>query len=282
MSHKLLKQTGATLSVTFYSDGAVADPGVVTVTITKADGTAIATNAATSGTGAAARTYTLAPQDKLNRLTAVWSGTVGGVATKITTEAEIVGGFVFTISQARAFDGAKLTSTSTYPTDDIIVARDRICDNLETLTGVSWVPRFEREELDGDGTDTLLVSKYHPTEVLSASIDGTALTSAELADLKVYKDGRIKRKTLGTWTEGKDVVIEYVHGFEYLKDGVDYAALRWLVHQIVGTNLPRTAIQQIDNLGTFRMSTPGEKYPTGIPEVDAWLAAHDHSLPGVA
>lgn len=282
MSHKVLNATPATLSQTFYSDGDVADPGVVTVTITKADGTALVTGAATSGTGAAARTYDLGPQAQLNDLTAAWTGTVDGEATTLYSKVEIVGGFIFGIAQARAFDGAKLASTATYPTETITAARDRITDNLETLTGVSWVPRFAREEYDGDGTDTLLVSHYHPTEVLSASIDGTALTSEELADLKVYKDGRIKRKTLGTWTEGEDIVIEYVHGFDHLNDGVDYHALRWLTHQIVGTNLPRTAIQQIDQLGTFRMATAGEKYPTGIPEVDAWLASHDYTIPGVA
>lgn len=279
MSHKILRSTGATLSVTFYLDGEVADPGVVTVTVTKADGTEIATNAATSGTGATPRTFTIPPQDKLNHLTAVWSGTVGGVAAKITTEAEIVGDFIFGVAQARSFDGSKLSDATKYPTDVLTDARDRITDNLETLTGVSWVPRFAREEHDGDGTNTLLVSKYRPTEVLFASIDGAALTAADLADLKVYRDGRIKRKS-GTWSG--DVVIEYVHGFASLKDGVDYAALRWLTHQIVGSNIPRTAIQQIDSLGTFRMATPGEKYPTGIPEVDAWLASHDYSLPGVA
>lgn len=272
-----LKQTGATLSATF--DG---DPGVVTVTVTKADGTAIATDAATSGTGTDARTYTLAPQDEPNHLTAVWTGEVDGVATKLTTEAEIVGGLIFTEAQARIFDDAKLASDSTYPSEAITEARDRITDNLETLTGVSWVPRFRRVELDGDGTDTLIVPNLEVSEVLSASIDGTALTADELADLKPYKDGRIRRKTLGTWTDGKDVVIEYVHGFDHPKDGVGYIAMRWLTHQIVGTNLPRTAIQQIDQLGTFRMATAGEKYPTGIPEVDAWLASHDHTLPGVA
>lgn len=282
MSHKVLKATPATLSQTFYLDGAVADPGVVTITITKADGTVVVEDDATDGTGAAARTYDLGPQAQLNDLTAAWSGTVGGTPTTLYSKVEIVGGFIFGVAQARAFDGAKLEDTSAYPTDTLTAARDRITDNLETLTGVSWVPRFEREELDGDGTDTLILSKYHPTEILSVSIDGTALTQDELDDLKVYPDGRIKRKTLGTWTDDKYVCVEYVHGFEHLKDGVDYIALRWLLSQVIGSNIPRTAIQQIGELGTYRLSTPGEKYPTGIPEVDAWLAAHDHTIPGVA
>jgi hypothetical protein len=53
---RVLRLTPATISNSWYEDGVIADPGVVTVDIARADGTALVTDGATSGTGAAART----------------------------------------------------------------------------------------------------------------------------------------------------------------------------------------------------------------------------------
>jgi hypothetical protein len=72
---RILINAPATLSVTFYDGGETAvDPGTVTVTVVRADGTTVVSAAATSGTGTSARTYTLAAQTRLDHLTATWTG----------------------------------------------------------------------------------------------------------------------------------------------------------------------------------------------------------------
>ena len=67
----ILKNTSSTLEITFSAGDA---SGAVTVTITRADGTALATGAATTNETEAGRyTYLMAPQTELDSLTAVWT-----------------------------------------------------------------------------------------------------------------------------------------------------------------------------------------------------------------
>ena len=101
MTQQIVQGAAATLSITVYADGVLADPGVTTVTIARLDGSAVATDAATTGTGAAAREYALTAAETaaLDVLAVTWQTANHGVLRQVV---EIVGGVLFTIRQARA------------------------------------------------------------------------------------------------------------------------------------------------------------------------------------
>lgn len=221
MIERYLKDTAATPSVTFYEDGAAVDPGTVTVTVTREDGTALATGASTSGSGAAARTYSLTAAShtgSLDFLRLDWESATKGT---LTTYVEIVGGFLFTLATARTIE--PLDDPSTYSTAELITARTLAETALEEACGVAFVPRYARERLDGNG-DVDLLLKPRPLTIASASVDGTALTAGELADLELYDDGRLYNPL--SWTAGRrNVEVKYTHGYAWVPPRVGRACL---------------------------------------------------------
>lgn len=278
---RILRNTGKTLSMSFYSGGSIVDPGTVTVTITKADGTAVVTNAATTGTGAAARSYILAPQANLNVLKAVWTGTVSTVSTSLTSYHEIVGAHLFTEADARAFKiagQAPLSDTTEYTDAEIALARDQITDIFQQHTGVSWVPRFYRHTFGGDNSYEIILPHREVTSVLSVTIGGTAQTASNYTADPITG---VLSATSGVFTAAsrtapRNCVIEYEHGYAYEKDGVGRMALMALMARVVRKSTPDRAMAMTNELGTFRLA---KFEPFGIPEVDSWLADHDYRLP---
>jgi hypothetical protein len=71
---RILQNTPGSVSKQWYEDGTAVDPGTVTVDITRADGTVVASDASVSGTGTAARTLALTTTHTglLDRLTLTW------------------------------------------------------------------------------------------------------------------------------------------------------------------------------------------------------------------
>lgn len=279
---RILINTPATISATFYDGGESAvDPGTVTVTILRADGTALVTNAATSGGGAAARTYDLAAQTSLDNLTAVWTGSVGG--RKVTTYHEIVGGFYASLAEIRALDA--LSNTSKYPTAKLEAARMQAEDRFEDATGVAWVPRYYRETLVGDNTTTLLLTWPKPRTVTAVSIDGTA--ASDLTLFSLYPTGVIERKSDVRWPVGStstgNVVVAYTHGYDQPSEDIRQAFLTYVRYLVLDTTsrIPDRASSYSTDFGTFQLVTAGFKRPTGLPEVDAVLNDHDHSVAGI-
>jgi hypothetical protein len=292
--HRILRGSAETLSVTWSVDGVAVDPGTVTVTISNAAGTALVTDGATGGTGASDRTYALTPTHTadLDLLTAVWSGTVNGQATSVTTYAEIVGAHLFTIAQARNFDKQQLSSAAGFNAAVIEEARARITDAFERVCGVSFIPRYKRVTLHGTDAQTLILPDLFVTRIrsfetrTSGTVTWTAFTSTELADLFVTDYGELFRESLGIIGTGyRNVRVGYEYGFAQPPLEISRAALKVLVSQAVSTNLPERATQQVDEFGTFRLVMAGDpKHPFGIPEVDAVLTdpAYSYRIPGIA
>lgn len=290
--HRVLKGTGETVSVSWSVDGVAVDPGVVTVSITNAAGTAVVTDAATSGTGAGDRTYTLTPAQTANLdvLTCVWTGSVGGQATSVTTEVEIVGAHLFTIAEARNFDKQQLSSSAGYNAQVIEKARARITDEFEDICGISFIPRYKRLTFSGTDTQELILPDLFVTAIrsletrTSGTATWTAYTSTELADLFVDDYGLLYRESLGVLTAGRrNVRIGYEYGLQRPPLSISRAALKVLVSQAVPSNLPERATSLSDELGTFRLVTAGEDGRWyGIPEVDSVLSRYQYRGPGVA
>lgn len=276
----VLRNTSATLTVTF-SAGA-ADSDAVTVTITDEAGNEVVAETAAAAAGDGAYSYQLAPQTQLNRLTVTWAGEWGGIPQTITTFVEIVGGYLFTVADARAFDDAKLADEETYPDAAIRDVRAGIADLFEQVTGVSFIARYARETLDAPAGRDLWLARRQVRTVLAASVSGTALTSDELADLELYAHGQLYRSAAwrcGFATSGRRaIVVEYEHGHETVPWDIHQAALVLARYTLVSTEVSDRTISWSNELGTFRQAVPGEKYPTGIPAVDAALGRYTRRM----
>lgn len=287
----------ATLSATFANlAGTTVDPGVTTLTITReSDGSAVVTAAATSGTGAAARTYALTGEytAPLDRLTAVWTSAAqsGNSPATITQTYEVIGDWLFTIAEARAAHPDLLEAT--YPDATIQAIRERITEWFAEICGVSFVERFRRVVVSGDGTAELLLPEAMRVTALrraeertSGTQTWTALSAGDLADVLVEPHGLLVRETIGTWTAGRrNWRIGYEHGWEQVPEPIKHAAIRVLISQVFPSNHSDRALSETNSLGTFRLAAPDARTWGrwfGLPLVDVVLAEYNERVPGMA
>lgn len=275
----VLKNTQATLGITFTAGDA---SGNVTYGITDEDGNTVVAAGTVATTEAAVGYYTfvLPPQTAVKRLTITWTGTWGGVVQSLVTYAEIVGNHLFTIAEARAHDGGALSSTVDYPEASIRAARAGITDFFEHVTGVSFIPRYGRAVVDGSGYELWLPHRQLRT-LLAGSIDGTALTVGEVADVEVYESGRMWRSGYwggSSWPNRRNVTVAYEHGYQAVPWDIHQAALVYLKFVLKSTDVSDRTVSWSNELGTFRQAVPGAKYPTGIPSVDAALGRYQRQM----
>jgi hypothetical protein len=290
-SPRILRGTGDYLEVTLYSDGTPTDADALpTVTITRGDGTVIAT--AQPATKPADTTgiyrFTLTPShtDVVADLVAVWSFAFGGVAQAVTTYGRVVGDLLFTEAEARNFDvqdnglGA-LANTAHYTDRMILEARDRIQDQFEDIIEMPIGLRWFRVIASGESEHFLRTLKAPVVAVKgvatreSGSLTYTAFTSEELEDVFITGRNRLVRET-AYWPLGlNNIQIDFEAGLQPIPEDLKFAALWKLRYDLVPTNLPRTALSQTTELGTFRLAAAGERgAATGIPIVDEILARY--------
>lgn len=292
----ILRATPHTLSVQWYQGDDPVDPGTVTVTITNSDGNAVATDAATGGSGTNPRTYSLTPAQtaQLTTLTAVWTSAGDGslaANTEVTTYAEVVGDLLFTLAEARTFDGGALSDTAKYSDATLIELRAMIADAFALRCGVPFGRRYTRQVLDGSGTSRLMLPHIHIGDVRSIETRNrgeqtwTAFTADELADVLVDSWGRIERESLGTFPAGRrNVRVGYEHGIERVPLEISRAALLVLRDVAVKSNVDDRATSFTDEFGarTFVVQAGVRGALYSIPEVNAILQEHTDRIPGVA
>lgn len=282
----VLKNTRATLAVTF--SGGAADAASeegesdVRVVATTADGTEITAaggeNTSADGTTEGRYTWPLPPQADVAEITVAWTGKWGGVEMTVETEVAVVGANLFTVSQLRAFNDAELNSETKYPTEVLIQKRSDIRRFFEDECGVSFVPCYRRVTLDGSGRRELLLPSRRVTKLLAAEVDGTALTAEELEDVVVVSRGELRRPS--AWTaDYQNVTVAYEHGYTTPPASIVEAALILARLTLVSRDISDRALSVSSDLGTVRLSVPGEKYRTGIPVVDSALIAYDAKAP---
>lgn len=286
---RILRGVAATLSFqNVDSEGtATAPAGAVTVGVTTADGTVIlSTGTATAGTGSAARTVavTAANTASLGMWTATW--TDAGDSSAHTTLVEVVGGYVFSLADARNSD-ATLGNTAKYTDAAILVARREVEDDFERICDVAFVPRYRRERLSARGRAVMLPTP-RPRVVRSVRVydsDGvtfTALTATELTALTVDDSGLIHGTGLPSCHD--NVVVEWEHGHDRPPGKVKTAALRYLRMRL---NEPTSAIPDrattfsVDQGGSYSLTT-ASKWQVGIPDIDAELDRWSKRVPGIA
>lgn len=281
-SGRILKGAAGTLEIRVYSDGTPTDPTVASVAVVDGQGASVTTGAAAiSGLSDGKVTASVddAQTAEVKTLTATWTLTVGGNSQTFVTNHEVIGDVLFSEAELRAFDGSALSNATTYTDAAIGAMHEMVREAFEQICHVAFGARFKRDYFDGDGRSTLWLRDMQVQSVLAAAIrtagttTWTDLTVSELADLLVSPNGRVIRDSLGSWASGaRNIRVDYVYGYQPVPLEVKRAAMWIARNNLTGSNMPRNAISQVDELGTFRLAVPGERGSWfGLPEVDRVL-----------
>jgi hypothetical protein len=223
-------------------------------------------------------TYALQPQTDVASLTVEWAGEWAGVAQQIETAVEIVGSQLFTVAQLRDFDDRKLAST-TYSDDLLAAKRDEITDFFEQVCNVSFIRRYSRDLIAGEYRRTAYLMRRRPVKLLTVEINGQALTSDEITEIVLYDSGKIERQGPFPYNpvNGRNVIVGYEYGWPVPPARVVTAALVLARYELTTSDIGDRTLSVSNDLGVVRLSVPGEKYPTGIPVVDAELSQYDET-----
>lgn len=285
---RTLRNVAATLSwQPVDANGTAADPvGTVTVDIARADGTALVTAGATTGTTDAPRVYALAAASNtlLDILTVTWK--VAGTAMATTT-VEVVGGYYASVAQIRA-SHPTLVDVAKYPDSAILAARWAVEDEFERICGRAFVPRYWQGRLDGRDIPKLPLPHFalRTVRLLRFYSDGTTYTSAtapELAAIPADDSGVAVRTDGNVFTGGvANVLIGYEHGYDRPTAEIQRAFLTRVRSVLTASQsgIPdRATTYSPTGGGTFALATPGARwYETGIPDVDAVLRRYPRKI----
>jgi hypothetical protein len=280
---QILQGVASTISVVFTINGAATDPDPdsATVTITRdSDGTtdiALDDPANAVGTGEFSFTIPAEELDDLDILTADWTATFDGEPQTLRTEAEVVGGFLFTIAEARAFDSA-LADAGTFSAAQIVEGRNLATDALETACGVAFAPRYARETTSGTGRTYVPLKWAEVRNVRSASVSGTDLSSGNLA--LVYPTGVGVDYANGFAAGVHNVEVAYEHGMDRPPSRAKLAAIRLCRHYLTQFPLDDRTTRFDTESGSFTVAQPGMFGQSfGIPEVDSFVADYTQHVP---
>jgi len=293
-----LVNTEPTFGVSF----GTASVGTVTVSVTRSNGSAVDTDAATDDNADGSYSYQLAvaDNDQLDTLRLDWKVVSSGEV--VTLYEDIVGSLLFTIDQARAKtvtgQQTPLSSTTTYPDFAIARMRELVTEQFEHRTGRSWVSRHCRVELHGSGTRELSLRDGHPLDADGRMSGGSGrfydvqrLLSVEVAGVaQTVGDYTLHgRKVIGptTWPRASydslfNVIIEYEYGVTPVNLEAEENGLRMAVANLVPSDLSAyamTAAAAGESLA-FPQQTGGLVWP---PKVWEWLKANPAPrIPSVA
>ena len=274
-------------------DGEPGDPGVVTVGVTRSDGTeVIAAGTATTDTDAAPRTIalTVAQSAQLDVLTATWKV---GSDTVAVTEHLTVGGFLYSLSQLRSIE----PSTSDASRDTAESARrvrDEVEHVFENATGVPWTPRLRVvRELTPDGSflysGTRFVRTVRWCRLWSDWETYTSLTSDECAAIPPSEAGwlRLPYSVTGSMMITAGVEVGYFEASPVGMQAPSDVTREALVAARAGLNRSRVGIpdratsMQMQDGSSVTLATPGVgNWHTGIPSVDEMLRRRDRRSVG--
>lgn len=271
---RLLAGAGGTLSLlTYDTSGALADvDGANAPTVTIRDsalpaGTLIST---IGGGRSSAGTYTCVvpvTYATLDTFTATWTWPSAAFRQ---TQFEVVGSFLFSDAQLRAFDPELIAAT--YPAARVRDVREIVEDRFARACGVSFTRRGRREYLSGDGTSSLILDERMMQSLVSVKDAGSAIAATSFTlqphGIIEYTGG------LGSFGWGtRNIEVLYEHGFATPPSDVVDAGMRYARYILVpgaNKNDERVTTIQYDT-GFARLSVPGRDGFTGLPDVDAVL-----------
>jgi len=217
----------------------------------------------------------------LDTYTCTWTGMQSTEAKEWTTIVEACGGYLFEVTEMRAFDSAFASST-VFSDAKMRAARAAAEQRLEQACRVAFVPRARRLTLAGLGHSALFLPDNAVRRVVTLSVDDVAFTADELSELDVREWGRVTRGDGLAFEDGADIEVFYEHGLDYPDAPVVQAAMLLAREYLVRSALSSRATVEATDVGFFRVSVAGPDRPTGLPEVDAVIADFGRRRPRVA
>jgi hypothetical protein len=230
---RLQQGQSGTLNAYWERNGVAWDPGTVQVSVSsQATGTVIASGLAT-GTGNSGRTFVLAPSNTagLDYLTITWTSLSD--SSVLTTYAEIVGDFHFTVAFART--RTPLGDTATYSTQQVLDYRTLAEMAIEDICGVSFVPRYRYDIARIVSWGMLELPRRRIRSVLNIYTQADSpspVAIPSLAGLRIENGGLIFMPAMFNWWS-TPIYVSYVSGYDFVPPRVARASLelcrRWLV-----------------------------------------------------
>lgn len=192
----------------------------------------------------------------------------------------------FTLVEIRALPDCSMATGATAEFTDaqILAAAAHFTTIVEREVGVPFIPRTFTETLSGTGGFGLILAQTNIRSITSVTADGVAVTVGLLTanhGILRYLD----RGTVWPTTAEANVVVVYSAG-EFatcpadIKDAVMWATRDRLISQN-GENVvdPRQQSMTNDLGGSTVFVLPGEKRPTGYPDLDAVIASYVRHTP---
>ncbi len=247
-----------------------------TVTVTDSSGTAVPGLTAQRTAVGVYRLTVPATLQTLDVYDVLWSWANG---QSRRSRFEVVGAVLFELAALRASDPV-LADQTAYPAETLAEVRRAVSERFEEWAEVAFRPRGARDRLEADGSSLLVLARSKVRRLISVSVDGSALPSAEVDSLLVFPAGLIRRPDQ-PWPRGSIVEVHYEHGYAEPPAPVRRAAMRYARHLLVSGGYDDRATAMVTDVGSFRLTIAGRDGPTGLPEVDAVLADHSHRLPAV-
>jgi hypothetical protein len=195
-----------------------------------------------------------------------------------------------TRAEVRAMEG--MSDVVNFTDADIETAIEFADMLIDEYTGTSWEVKSFSLTLNGSGRSRLTLADpfdgrriLFPRSITSCTIDGVAQT--DMATYALFPEGYVIRdEDAFTYNHpGMNVTIAGTAGCT-TSAPVDIAwCSRTIARQYVIDLVSRVedrAVMMQTELGMIRLSQPGAKYPTGLPQVDAILNRRRHIGPAVA
>lgn len=247
-----------------------------TVVVRDGAGVQVATGTPTHTDHVLQFTIPAATITKLDTFSFTWTATVNAATTTWTSQAEIVGGYLFEISDLRAQDRT-FVDTVKYPTSVLKEVRNWVEDVIEgpRAANVAFVPRGARATVDGSAREGLTVPNLELRELYSVSVDGTAWTAEQVATITA--DDAIlwlnPTSPARIWKAGhRNVTVHYAHGYQQPPGAITRAALMLAREYLVKSDVPGRATATSIGDQLFRLTIAGRDGVTGLPDVDAAIA----------
>lgn len=253
----------------YVDDDLTAADSLPTLTLTDPDGDTVAHGAVASIETGVYRAKVEA-QSEVSYIDVQWDITVDSYNIRQHDEIWVDGGYLFELAELRALPS--IQDVVRFPVAALRVARDQVTTFINDYTLTAFVETFFEQTYDGKASNTLLTERGNPQRVLFASLDGVAEDTSEWT---VARDGRVRAATtwMTTRTEGQGVVLRYTYGEKRppadLKRAAIALAQNWLLS--VESSIPDRARMMTTSWATFQLSSAGEEFPTGYPEIDSVL-----------
>ena len=283
---RIKQRTSGTYTLTA---SALDDDGVVqdisapyTVTIKNGAGTTVATGTPTYHQHVLTYTPAVTLLPDLDTYSVTWTGIVSAAAWSFTDTLELAGGYLFEIADLRAEDRA-FENANKYPSETLRKIRTWVEDTIESerAAAVAFVPRSRRITIDGTDSRMLILPDFNVREVLSITVDGTAWTNLDLAEI-VIDDNALHLQS-GYWIGGdRNVEIHYTHGHDLTPGPITRAALMLAREYLIKSDLPGRATATSIGDQMFRLTIAGRDGVTGLPEVDAAISQFGRKRFGIA